>query len=75
LGQRTRLDKAAPCCRTLRGKRRNRFDPLAHDGTLGEFLRVVYIRTNDPQMPEATQTIRVSAEQPWVELRVTADVQ
>jgi hypothetical protein len=34
------------------------FDPLAHDGTLGEFLRVVYIRTNDPQMPEATLTIR-----------------
>jgi hypothetical protein len=35
------------------------YDPLAHDGALGEFLRVVYVRSDDPGTPEATLTIRV----------------
>jgi hypothetical protein len=40
------------------------YDPLAHDGALGEFLRVVYVRSDDPEMPEASLTIRVAVVEP-----------
>jgi hypothetical protein len=40
------------------------YDPLAHDGALGEFLRVVYIRSDDPRTPEASLTIRVTVVEP-----------
>jgi hypothetical protein len=36
------------------------YDPLAHDGATGRFLRIVYIRSSDPDLPEATLTIRVT---------------
>ncbi len=35
------------------------YDPLAHDGALGEFVRIVYVRSDDPEAPEVTLTIRV----------------
>jgi len=34
------------------------YDPQVHDGETGEFMRVVYIRSNDPDTPEANLTIR-----------------
>jgi len=40
------------------------YDPLAHDSALGEFLRIVYVRSDDPEMPEATLTIRVRVVAP-----------
>jgi len=40
------------------------FDPQAHDGALGQFLRVVYVRSNDMAMPEASLTIRVTVVAP-----------
>ncbi|HUW09124.1 MAG TPA: DUF1573 domain-containing protein [Anaerolineae bacterium] len=36
------------------------YDPGAHDGATGEFMRVVYVRTNDPDTPEARLTIHVT---------------
>lgn len=33
------------------------FDPTAHGGQAGPFLRKVYLRTNDPATPEAVITI------------------
>ena len=36
------------------------YDPQVHGGATGEFLRVVYLRSNDPQTPEASLTIRVT---------------
>jgi len=36
------------------------YDPLAHDGATGRFMRIVYIRSNDPDLPEATLTVRVT---------------
>ena len=36
------------------------YDPLAHDGATGRFMRIVYIRSSDPSVPEATLTIRVT---------------
>jgi hypothetical protein len=36
------------------------YDPLAHEGATGRFMRIVYIRSNDPEVPEATLTIRVT---------------
>jgi hypothetical protein len=36
------------------------YDPLAHEGATGRFMRIVYIRSNDPDLPEATLTIRVT---------------
>lgn len=36
------------------------YDPLAHDGATGEFMRVVYVRSDDPDTPEATLTIHVT---------------
>ena len=40
------------------------FDPQAHDGALGEFLRVVYVRSDDPATPEASLTIRMTVVAP-----------
>ncbi len=34
------------------------FDPQAHGGLTGPFLRQVYIRSNDPETPEAVLTLR-----------------
>lgn len=36
------------------------YDPQAHGGATGQFMRVVYVRTDDPDVPEATLTIRVT---------------
>jgi hypothetical protein len=40
------------------------YDPLAHDGATGEFMRLVYIRSDDPDTPEASLTIRVTVVEP-----------
>lgn len=36
------------------------YDPLAHGGATGQFMRLVYLRTDDPRFPETTLTIRVT---------------
>ena len=36
------------------------YDPLAHDGATGQFMRIVYVRSDDPDVPEATLTVRVT---------------
>ena len=40
------------------------YDPQVHGGETGEFLRVVYVRSNDPGAPEASLTIRVRVVEP-----------
>ena len=40
------------------------YDPRVHNGATGAFLRQVYIRSNDPNTPEATLTIRVTVVSP-----------
>lgn len=40
------------------------YDPQVHDGETGDFLRVVYVRSNDPETPEASLTIRVTVVEP-----------
>jgi len=40
------------------------FDPQAHDGAPGEYLRMVYVSSNDPATPEASLTIRVTVVAP-----------
>jgi hypothetical protein len=35
------------------------YDPQVHQGATGEFLRMVYIRSDDPDTPEAALAIRV----------------
>lgn len=40
------------------------FDPRAHGGETGTFLRQVYIRSNDPETPEAVLTLRVTVSAP-----------
>ena len=40
------------------------FDPEAHDGAPGEYLRMVYVRSSDPATPEASLTIRVTVVAP-----------
>ena len=40
------------------------YDPQAHDGATGEFMRMVYVRSDDPGTPEATLTIRVTVVEP-----------
>jgi hypothetical protein len=40
------------------------FDPQAHNGELGRFLRLVYVRSDDPAMPEASLTIWVTVVAP-----------
>jgi hypothetical protein len=36
------------------------YDRQAHGGVTGQFRRVMYVRTDDPDLPEATLTIRVT---------------
>lgn len=36
------------------------YDPQVHDGETGEFMRVVYVRSNDPDTPEAALTVWVT---------------
>ena len=36
------------------------YDPQVHKGETGDFVRLVYVRSNDPTTPEATLTIRVT---------------
>lgn len=33
------------------------YDPQAHGGATGQFMRVVYVRSDDPEVPETTLTI------------------
>jgi hypothetical protein len=40
------------------------YDPQVHDGETGEFLRIVYVRSSDPDTPEASLTIRVTVVEP-----------
>jgi hypothetical protein len=40
------------------------YDPLEHDGATGRFMRLVYVRSNDPDTPEANLTIRVTVIEP-----------
>ena len=40
------------------------FDPQAHGGATGYFMRQVYVRSNDPVTPEATLTIRATVIEP-----------
>jgi hypothetical protein len=40
------------------------YDPQAHDGATGEFLRIVYLRSDDPETMEATLTLRVKVVYP-----------
>ena len=40
------------------------YDPQAHDGATGEFMRLVYVRSNDPDAPEASLTILVTVIEP-----------
>jgi len=40
------------------------YDPQAHGGETGEFMRLVYVRSNDPDIPEANLTIRVTVVEP-----------
>lgn len=36
------------------------FDPQSHGGEIGTFLRQVYVRSSDPDAPEAVLTFRVT---------------
>jgi hypothetical protein len=40
------------------------YDPLVHDGATGEFLRMVYIRSDDPDTPEAALSIWLRVAEP-----------
>lgn len=40
------------------------YDPQVHNGETGDFVRLVYIRSNDPTTPEASLTIRVTVVEP-----------
>jgi hypothetical protein len=40
------------------------YDPLVHDGALGQFMRIVFVRSDDPATPEATLTVHVRVVQP-----------
>jgi hypothetical protein len=40
------------------------YDPLAHDGATGQFMRFVYVRSDDPKTPEASLTIYVTVVEP-----------
>ncbi|HDQ73877.1 MAG TPA: DUF1573 domain-containing protein [Chloroflexi bacterium] len=40
------------------------YDPQAHGGQMGRFTRVVYVRSDDPETPEANLTIRVTVTGP-----------
>ncbi len=36
------------------------FDPQTHNGATGRFLRLVYLRSNDPETPELQLKVRVT---------------
>jgi len=40
------------------------YDPLAHGGATGDYMRLVYVRSDDPDTPEASLTIRVTVVEP-----------
>lgn len=40
------------------------YDPQAHGGATGRFMRVVYIRSNDADVPEAQLTVFVNVIEP-----------
>ena len=40
------------------------YDPQVHGGETGDFLRVVYVRSNDPDITEASLTFRVTVVDP-----------
>ncbi len=40
------------------------YDPLAHAGATGEFMRQVFVRSNDPDTPEVVLTLWVTVEEP-----------
>ena len=40
------------------------YDPQVHGGETGEFLRVVYVRSSDPDTPEASLMIQVTVVEP-----------
>lgn len=40
------------------------YDPQVHDGETGKFMRVVYVRSDDPGTPEASLTIWVTVVEP-----------
>jgi hypothetical protein len=40
------------------------YDPQAHDGATGEFMRIVYIRSDDPDRAETTLILRVKVVEP-----------
>jgi hypothetical protein len=40
------------------------YNPLAHDGATGDLMRLVYIRSDDLDTPEASLTIRVTVVEP-----------
>jgi hypothetical protein len=40
------------------------YDPLTHNGAAGDFMRLVYIRSDDPDTPEANLSIRVTVVEP-----------
>jgi len=40
------------------------YNPLAHDGATGEFVRLVYVRSDDPETPEASLIVRVTVVEP-----------
>ena len=39
------------------------YDPLVHNGATGEFLRMVYVRSDDPDTPEAALSIWLTVVQ------------
>jgi hypothetical protein len=40
------------------------FDPTSHNGATGNFMRQVYVRSNDPETPERTLTFWVEVVEP-----------
>jgi len=40
------------------------YDPQVHEGEIGTFLRFVYVRSNDPETPEASLALRVTVVNP-----------
>lgn len=40
------------------------YDPRVHDGTTGEFMRIIYVRSDDPNTPEASVAIWVTVVEP-----------
>jgi hypothetical protein len=43
------------------------YDPQAHDGATGDFMRIVYVRSDDPDTAETTLTLRVKVVAPYKE--------